>query len=356
MGVIIRLAFRMGYHRDPSRLPGVSVFDGEMRRRVWVNIVQIESLMSFQLGFPSMIPMDFCDTADPLNLQYTDLQVGMTALPPARPLTEHTPMSYAVAKMVVMRVFKKIVGHTQSLHTPTYVATMSLDAEMRQAYSEMPESFKPRNVNRSFMDTSDIIFQRATIEVLYLKGLIILHRRYITHEPQSTAFEMSRRACVEAACGILARQADLHHACSPGGRLQDDQSMFVALPMHDFLLAVMIIGLDLSTRLRLGLLSQNDILDQQTPTGKEFEALQKAGQIWSVKDTMRSDARLAALAIDIMIKKLTVGMPPTTPSKPACMAPSDMQANGLDSYECTVMQLFDGEDLVDWVSIILFLF
>lgn len=65
MSTIIRLAFRLGYHRDPNQLPAVYVFDGEMRRRTWLNLVQIEALMSSITGFPSMIPMDYCDTQDP---------------------------------------------------------------------------------------------------------------------------------------------------------------------------------------------------------------------------------------------------------------------------------------------------
>jgi hypothetical protein len=50
MGTIIRLAFRMGYHRDPSNLSGITFFDGEMRRRLWLNVVQIEALISYQTG------------------------------------------------------------------------------------------------------------------------------------------------------------------------------------------------------------------------------------------------------------------------------------------------------------------
>ena len=346
MGTIIRLAFRMGYHRDPKNLPRISVFDGEMRRRVWLNIVQIEALMSYQTGFPSMIPMDFCDTDDPKNLQFADLQEDMTTEPAARPLSEDTPVTYTLIKNGVMKVFKRIVAHTQSLNIPTYADTMALDAEMRQKYSKIPELFQPRTISRSFMDTSDLIFQRTTIEILHFKGLILLHRRYITHEPQSSAFALSRGACLDAADGILARQADLHQACAPGGRLQDDKSMFLALPIHDFLLAVMIISLDLSTRLRLGLLSQASIHDLQTPTGKQYQALKKASQIWSFDDTSQPETRVAALAIDIMVKKLAAGDPQTA------MEPAAHKDPQLDiSFPCEdpIMQLFDGDEMIDWV-------
>jgi hypothetical protein len=55
VGLITRLALRMGYHRDPENYPAISVFDGEMRRRCWAAIGMIDVLISFQLGLPSMV-------------------------------------------------------------------------------------------------------------------------------------------------------------------------------------------------------------------------------------------------------------------------------------------------------------
>lgn len=55
IGLIVRLALRMGYHRDPASYPAISTFDGEMRRRVWAIISMIDVLISFQLGLPSMV-------------------------------------------------------------------------------------------------------------------------------------------------------------------------------------------------------------------------------------------------------------------------------------------------------------
>lgn len=54
-GIIVRLSLRMGYHRDPSNYPSLSPFQGEMRRRVWSFIRQLDTLFSFQLALPSMI-------------------------------------------------------------------------------------------------------------------------------------------------------------------------------------------------------------------------------------------------------------------------------------------------------------
>jgi hypothetical protein len=52
MGVVLRVALRMGYHRDPSHFPNISPFDGEMRRRLWTLTYVFDVLQSYQLGLP----------------------------------------------------------------------------------------------------------------------------------------------------------------------------------------------------------------------------------------------------------------------------------------------------------------
>ncbi|KAJ8065420.1 hypothetical protein OCU04_006107 [Sclerotinia nivalis] len=56
LGTLVRLATVMGYHRDAD-ISGrrFSAFEGEMRRRTWSMLMQIDMLVSFQLGLPSNI-------------------------------------------------------------------------------------------------------------------------------------------------------------------------------------------------------------------------------------------------------------------------------------------------------------
>ncbi|KEY74812.1 hypothetical protein S7711_06499 [Stachybotrys chartarum IBT 7711] len=344
MGTIIRLAFRMGYNRDPSHLAGISPFDGEMRRRVWLNIFQIDALMSFQMGFPSMIPSEFCDAEVPRNLEYSDLYVDMPKLPPSRPLADNTPMLYTIVKASIMTIFKKIVAHTQGLSPESYERTMALDAEMKQAYDTVPALMKRRDVNRSFLDHASLIWQRCTVEVLYLKGLIVLHRRYIKYEVQSSAYEQSRRTCVEAALDILSRQADLHKACEPGGRLYEDRWMIYAIPAHDFLLAAMVLCLDLSVRMR-SRLESNGVLGQVDD--REYQALQTSQRIWAVNSVASPDAHIAALALELMISKVAEKHSPIVSGND--MIGDSHMAAGLElPYAGPMSQMIDASGDIDW--------
>jgi hypothetical protein len=278
--------------------------------------------------------------------------MDMTTLPPTRPLSQNTTVRYSVAKHGIMSVFKKIVAHTQSLAVPThdtYDRTTALHNEMNEAYNGLPQVLKRRDINRSFLDSSGLIIERCTIETVYLKGLIVLHRRYISYDRQSTKSEPSRRACMEAALGVLARQADLHEACQPGGRLYEDRWMVVILPVHDFLLAAMVICLDLSVCLRSrGPIDES--LDYQQLRGREYRALQTSREIWAATGSSLPDAHVASLALDLMIRKVAEDnnniLPPHT-------APHGDATPLIDSefqFAGAMSQMIDGPENVDWVS------
>jgi hypothetical protein len=338
MGTTIRLAIRMGYHRDPGTLKGVSTFDGEMRRRVWINIVQVDALMSFHAGFPSMIPIDFCDSHVPRNLNHSDLYVDMKELPPSRPLSDRTPVLYIIVKSSIMSVFKKIVHHIQLPTHASYAATLSLENEMRQAYESIPESHKRRDINRCFTDPVALILERCTVELLYLKGIIILLRRFVNYDDQSQAYTASRRACVQAALEMLDRQADISQACAPGGRLHEDRWMFSSLSVHDFLLAAMVVCLALSVELK----------DDVTPSQREFpdrafKSLQSACQIFRCYTPSSRETQVAAEAIDLMVRKVSEKQ-----------HKSITDHNGMElPYIDSMSQMIDGSEIIDWVRMIL---
>ena len=72
LGISARLAMKMGYHRDPSHFANISPFEGEMRRRTFWMIKNLDTLLSFQIGLPAIVHDEECDTAPPSNLFDSD--------------------------------------------------------------------------------------------------------------------------------------------------------------------------------------------------------------------------------------------------------------------------------------------
>jgi len=344
MGIIIRLAMRMGYHRDAGNYTSVSPFEGEMRRRVWAVIFQLDVLMSFQLGLPSMIPTDYCDTQPPKNLQFSDFSPSSGVLPPSRPLFDQTPALYFIIKSRIMHVFKNIVAHTQSLTSPSLQTTIMLDMEMRETFASIPSDMKMRPVSQSFMDTPSKIMQRCSLELIYLKSIVVLNRRFLDREAFDPKFTKFRSTCLDAAMQILARQADLHQACQPGGQLSNDKWMVLSLQAHDFLMAAMVVCLQLSVNMRTTAAGSRNAEFE-----RHFDALQTSQKIWSSTENSEA-ARTAAQALELMIRIIENRSVSNSGPSSQLLHQDATFIPELDiPYAEPMTEMIDGSENLDWV-------
>ncbi|KIW63072.1 hypothetical protein PV04_09950 [Phialophora macrospora] len=241
--IAVRLAYRSGYHRDPSQFPHISVFEGEMRRRTWAMCRQFDLMVSFQLGLPSQIPPNSWDTMNPRNVLDTDFDEDTKVAPPPRPETEATQILYFVVKSRLMTTFGKVCAHALSFRTGGYPQqVMDLDREVRATYATVPSVLHIKPMSQSFADPSYLTMVRTNCEFLYQKSLLVLHRKYMTQgtHPAST------RACTDAAIAIIRHMLDLHKEFKPGGQLFNDRWMLNAFTLNDFYLAGMVLCLGVS--------------------------------------------------------------------------------------------------------------
>ncbi|RBA13197.1 hypothetical protein FPRO05_13624 [Fusarium proliferatum] len=343
MGKVVQLAICKGYHRDSTKVPGsrISPFDGEMRRRVWVCLYQLDSLMSFQMGLPSMIPSDFCDTELPRNLNQSDFYPGIAELPPSRPLSENTTISYAVVKASVMSMFKKVVKHTRYLTPLSYEETISLDAEVRAVYDKIPDNFKYKPLTSFIVDEISIIMSRTTIELLHLKSIIVLHRQYLT-DRQDSRFAFSRQASLEAAERLLKRQAEIHQLTLPGGLLHDKKWMITSLTLSDFTLAAMVICLDLTVGIRNSMRTGTNTEEKEIH--KNLKIIERAHEIWS-SSSDTSEGRIVSHALDSTIRRVNDFIKTSSASATALGWSASATDTETPDY---IMNNFDMIDTIDW--------
>ncbi|TKA66750.1 hypothetical protein B0A49_06540, partial [Cryomyces minteri] len=310
-GVIVRLAMRMGYHKDSKPYPNVSVFQGEMRRRVWTFVRQADLLFSFQFGLPSMVRGDGCDTGLPRSLWDDELYEDMKTLPPSRPTSEPTPVSYMIAKGRLVFTFGDIVQRVQSLtYPPTYDEIMKLDNALRESRLVIPPHLQMRPVHETPTDTPTLITQRFGLELLYLKSQCVLHRKFVTPGRDTERYAYSRRTCLDASMQMLEHQATLHHEARPGGRLSSVKWFISSLTTHDFLLAAMIICLDLyqsaeaeRTGRKPGASSDFYLLSEDRRRSM-FQALEHCISIWQGLSDQSFEAYRACTILKVMLEKI----------------------------------------------------
>lgn len=244
LGLTITLAMRMGYHRDPSHFPGISPLQGEIRRRIWVNILQGDILISNQMGMPRMLTEWRCDTAEPRNLHDSDIDESMTELSPSRPETEYTRALGIIARRRILVPLGRIADLMTATRPCTYADVMRHDEMLTKAADSLPPPLKMKPMAASVTDSPIVIIDRLFIGHMICKGRTMLHRRFLQAKSPSDKediFEYSRTACVDAALASLEIQQIYDAETCPGGQLSQIRWRMSSVQNHHFLTATMIL-------------------------------------------------------------------------------------------------------------------
>jgi hypothetical protein len=315
-GTLVRIALRMGYHREPSRFPNITPFRAEMRRRIWTMIVQLDLMSSMQNGLPRMIQPYMYDVMEPRNLTDADLDEDMTDLPPSRPEAESTVMLYTVVRNRGLQIMARIVDLSNTGQTIPYRETLELDTALREHYNNVPSSLKGvTTVN--FNAESDIAMRKMYLGVTFLKASLMLHRPYMLLGRTDPRYEYSRMACLDAALEILDFQALLDKEsrsanCSPSSRWRLWTSSWrqSSLVNYDFLLATTVLLSDLDKDLITPMSTgSSDVprvrFKSGQPTRAEIvEALRGTYAIWTLACEKSREAIRVVTAIKLMLRKV----------------------------------------------------
>ncbi|KAK4908721.1 hypothetical protein LTR66_017541 [Elasticomyces elasticus] len=179
--LIVRIAMKMGYHRDSKFWPELSPFQGEMRRRVWTWVRTCDILFSQQAVLPPMVRYGDSDTELPRNINDSDFDEDSRALPPERPNSEITDISYLIHKGKLAYSMGRIVEELlESNKRFGYDQVLRVDRRLREIYNDIPVALKITDMQN---ESEKMFSQRYSLATLHHKALCMLHRRYATAKP-----------------------------------------------------------------------------------------------------------------------------------------------------------------------------
>ncbi|KAK6864587.1 Trichosetin synthetase PKS-NRPS1 [Apiospora arundinis] len=184
LSVTVNIAMRQGYHRDPRHFPQLSPYQGEMRRRVWATLYQVDLSISVQMGLPKLIRDNVSDTQLPGNYAENDFDPSTTQLPMPRPDTEMTPLLYTISKTRLVRVIGMIMEHVTEVQTPSYEDVIRIDAMLDEVYANMPEVFRWEGISESILSSTAIfLFNSLVSHDLFAGALAVCF--YLQHHRNS---------------------------------------------------------------------------------------------------------------------------------------------------------------------------
>lgn len=294
MSIIIQIAIHTGYHKDPKHFKAMSPFTGEMRRRVWATISELDIGISAQMGVPRLIKQSQVDTEEPRNLKDGDFNESTRILPPRRPDTELTPTLHRIVKGRLVSTFGLIWDAASDVKSHCYAEIMEIDAKLEDAHRSIPTCLEWKSMAHCITDAPQIIMQKLSLKSIYWRAKVVLHRRF-----QDAQYAYSREACLNAAFNLLDYQHMLDEETQPFGRLYQDRWRVSSIVNHDFLLAISLLCSYLQVY------HPAHQLEDGPEVEKIITYLARSREIWVRTTSVSKEAQKAVQALNIILRDRT---------------------------------------------------
>ncbi|KAJ5197988.1 uncharacterized protein N7498_007105 [Penicillium cinerascens] len=213
-GSLVQNAMLSGYHRDPNKYTRISVFNKEMRRRIWMTIVELNLQVSFDRGMPPSVQSSDYDTIPPLNIDDEEIHENSTEAPEDRPLSNITDCSFqtALARSLDLRLKTCYLMHSPRISC-RYEEIQRLDWELSLQLSRIP-IWGPSEAS-DLVTQHKISLWKAMIETKIAHALLSIHTPFAIEARRESLFAPSARSRLDAAVMILSTQRRLHETSLP---------------------------------------------------------------------------------------------------------------------------------------------
>ena len=286
----------MGYHRDAQPYSQVTVFEAEMRRRVWLFLQVTDSIVSWQTGVPRVLSRKIGDTSFPRNLLDEDFGPTDLTLPPPRPETHlSSRIVYLISIERVLSITSEITD-TVSVKSLSYEETITLNQQLEAARDQIPPLLKINTTNPNDMMTDqDLDIQRFTLEITFQRARCILHRQYLLTNRSESKYEHFRRICVDSARRILEYQTDLFQGIVRQARQHSRVWFGASMSISNCLTAAMVICFEIIY------LSQADQISDSSYRAELIGLLQSSYEAWRLLPKPSFETSKAADTIASML-------------------------------------------------------
>ncbi|RAO66923.1 uncharacterized protein BHQ10_002935 [Talaromyces amestolkiae] len=206
-GNLVKMAMLAGYHRDPANIPKITLFNKEMRRRMWATIIELDAQIAIDRGMPPTLQASDFDTASPLNINDDEIHESTTEEPHSHPLHEVTDCTFQVVLTQSLPLRLKIFSLMNSpVVSCSYEDILRLEWELGRFQASLPhwQATADREISHK------LTLWSAVLETKLGQALLAIHTPFAIEANDDPLFEPSSRARLEVATVILSRHLKLH--------------------------------------------------------------------------------------------------------------------------------------------------
>ncbi|KAL9107980.1 MAG: hypothetical protein Q9227_007195 [Pyrenula ochraceoflavens] len=210
-GYLLRRAMEAGLHREPTLLGNrISLFDQEMRRRLWATICEFELQEAVDRGMIPGIHEGDWDSKPPANINDEDFDESCTALPPSKPLAMFTNTAFLHFSAKTLGTRLEVVSILNRLEsTISYEKVLIQDEKLLAILDDIPawgtEPTSPPTPQTNNSSTNLALMPRSFIWLQIHQFLIMIHRPFAQGGLQQSRHRYSRNSCISSALSTLNR-------------------------------------------------------------------------------------------------------------------------------------------------------
>ncbi|QQK46987.1 Fungal transcriptional regulatory protein, N-terminal [Penicillium digitatum] len=208
-GALVRWAMAAGYHRESGSTARISPYYQEMRRRLWMTIVELDLQASIERGMPPSVGIEDFNIVSPLNIDDAKLQESGQDPLKGMPLATLTDTSFQALLYRSLTVRLKICAFVNGCHQQDdFDRVLHLGEELEEALQDIPEWNNPQDHPRQQQTT---MYVKRSLSIYLHQYTLLLHIRVATQTPPSFKSTICRRARLEASLKLLDHHQKLIH-------------------------------------------------------------------------------------------------------------------------------------------------
>ncbi|KAK2042479.1 fungal-specific transcription factor domain-containing protein [Colletotrichum somersetense] len=198
-GALVRTAMYMGLHREPNAIGKMTPFRAEMRRRLWLTILEIALQTSIDSGGPPLISEHDFDAELPANIddeQLVEEGGEPAAYPVPRGAKTHTQMTVPLALFGTFAARLAAVRRANDFRSDTvYEETLRHSNELSSALQRMMRQLQSHG-------SSVTAFQLRYAQVTTYRLFFALHQPIIPIALRNPMYYFSRMVIFDAAMRV----------------------------------------------------------------------------------------------------------------------------------------------------------
>ncbi|KAF5686889.1 hypothetical protein FDENT_5616 [Fusarium denticulatum] len=200
-GTLVRWAMAAGYHREVIPAAKISPFSREMRRRLWVMVIELDLQASIERGMPPNVRIEDFNVKSPLNIDDEKLEESMQGSLAGMPIATLTNTSFQAllyrSLPVRLRICAFINGCCEEVD---FDKVLELEEELGQALQDLPAWNSPQADPRQHRSATHI---KNMLGIVLHQYILLLHFHFLVRTTSSSKSLICRRARLEASTKIL---------------------------------------------------------------------------------------------------------------------------------------------------------